>query len=55
MKRQQYNDEELYREIMAELDKGAAEYDRMMAINTIKLIKKLGWKLVKNDKPSTQE
>ena len=31
MKRQQYNDEELYREIMAELDKGAAEYDRMMA------------------------
>jgi len=31
MKRQQYNDEELYREIMAELDKGAAEYDRIMA------------------------
>ena len=31
MKRQQYNDEELYREIMAGLDKGAAEYDRMMA------------------------
>ena len=31
MKRQQYNDEELYQEIMAELDKGAAEYDHMMA------------------------
>jgi hypothetical protein len=31
MKRQQYNDEELYQEFMAELDKGAAEYDHMMA------------------------
>ncbi len=31
MKRQQYNDEELYQEIMAELDKSAAEYDHMMA------------------------
>ena len=31
MKRQQYNDEELYQEFMAELDKGAAEYDYMMA------------------------
>lgn len=31
MNRQQYNDEELYQEIMAELDSGAAEYDRLMA------------------------
>ena len=31
MKRQQYNDEELYKKIIAELDKGAAEYDRLMA------------------------
>ena len=31
MKRQQYNDEELYQEFMAKLDKGAAEYDHMMA------------------------
>ena len=31
MKRQQYNDEELYQEFMAELDKCAAEYDHMMA------------------------
>lgn len=31
MTKKQYNDEELYQEIMAELDKGAAEYDRMMA------------------------
>lgn len=30
MNRQQYNDEELYQEIMAELDSGAAEYDRLM-------------------------
>ncbi|MBR0118432.1 MAG: Ryanodine receptor Ryr [Prevotella sp.] len=37
------------------LPESEKEYDRMMAINTIKLIKKLGWKLVKNDKPSTQE
>lgn len=31
MNRQQYNDEELYQKIMAELDSGAAEYDRLMA------------------------
>lgn len=31
MKSQQHNDEGLYQEIMAELDKGAAEYDRLMA------------------------
>ena len=34
MNRQQhndYNDEALYQEIMAELDSGAAEYDRLMA------------------------
>ncbi len=32
MNRQQsYNDEDLYQQFMAELDAGAAEYDRMMA------------------------
>ena len=31
MKSQQHNDEGLYQEIMAELDKSAAEYDHMMA------------------------
>ena len=31
MRSQQHNDEMLYQEIMAELDKGAAEYDRLMA------------------------
>ena len=31
MRSQQNNDEMLYQEIMAELDKGAAEYDHMMA------------------------
>ncbi len=31
MRSQQNNDEMLYQEIMAELDKGAAEYDRLLA------------------------
>lgn len=31
MKDQRHNDEELYQEIIAELDKGAAEYDHLMA------------------------
>lgn len=31
MNRQQHHDEELYQEFMAELDRGAAEYDRLMA------------------------
>lgn len=29
------------------LPDGEKEYDRLMAFNTIKLVKKLGWKLVK--------
>ena len=31
MKNQRHNDEELYQEIIAELDKGATEYDHLMA------------------------
>ena len=29
------------------LPDGEKEYDRLMAVNTIKLVKKLGWKIVK--------
>ena len=43
MKRQQYNDEELYQEIMAELDKSAAEYDHMMASGVAPAKRNAGW------------